>query len=112
MKNILVQIVPTGVGAEIGGYVGDATPSTNLLGSAVDNIIVHPNVVNGVLLNAADHNAVYVEGYMLDKFLQGEIGLRPVRSNKIGVILDIGAKDKESIDLAIDTIEAVRTKKQ
>ncbi|MBN1644895.1 DUF3326 domain-containing protein [Candidatus Woesearchaeota archaeon] len=111
MKNILIQIVPTGVGAEIGGYVGDATPSTNLLGSTVDNIIVHPNVVNGVLLNAADHNAIYVEGYMLDKFLQGEIGLRPVRSNKIGVILDIGAKDKESIDLAIDTIEAIRTNK-
>ena len=111
MKNVIIQIVPTGVGAAIGGYVGDATPSTNLLGSTVDNIIVHPNVVNGVLLNCADHNAIYVEGYMLDKFLQGEIGLRPVRSNKVGVILDIGAKDKESIDLAIDTIEAIRTNK-
>jgi len=111
MKNVLVQIVPTGVKAEIGGYVGDATPSTNLLGSTVESIIVHPNVVNGVLLNCADHNATYVEGYMLDKFLQGEIALRPVRSNKVGVILDIGAKDKESIDLALDTIETIRANK-
>ena len=35
----VVQIVPTGVRCEIGGFVGDACPATNLLASAADVLI-------------------------------------------------------------------------
>lgn len=107
---IAVNIVPTGIGAEIGGYVGDATPVTNLLASVCDCLITHPNVVNGVLLNCARENILYTEGFLLDQLFLGNIGLRPIKSNKIGVILD-KLPEKKSINLAINTIEAIRTNK-
>ena len=34
-----VMIVPTGIGAEIGGHAGDATPSARLLASVCDTLI-------------------------------------------------------------------------
>lgn len=39
-----VMIVPTGVGAAIGGYAGDALPVARALASVVDCLISHPNV--------------------------------------------------------------------
>ena len=36
---VAVSIIPTGVRAEIGGFAGDATPSTNLLASACDYLV-------------------------------------------------------------------------
>jgi hypothetical protein len=33
-------------------------------------------------------NALYVEGYALDRFAAGEWGLQPVRQNRVGLILD------------------------
>ncbi|WP_353737299.1 DUF3326 domain-containing protein [Moorena sp. SIO3B2] len=38
-------MIPTGVRAEIGGFAGDATPSTNLLASACDYLVTNPNAV-------------------------------------------------------------------
>lgn len=38
------MIVPTGVGAAIGGYAGDALPVARALSSVVDCLISHPNV--------------------------------------------------------------------
>lgn len=40
-----VMIVPTGVGAAIGGYAGDALPVARALASVVDCLISHPNVI-------------------------------------------------------------------
>lgn len=40
-----VMIVPTGVGAAIGGYAGDALPVARALASVVDCLITHPNVI-------------------------------------------------------------------
>jgi len=105
----IVQVVPTGVGARIGGFVGDATPATNLLASIADRVITHPNVINGVELYLAKPNVLYVEGYTLDRFFLGEIALREVRANKIGVIMDSGFTDKESLDIALNTIDAIET---
>lgn len=105
---IVAHVVPTGVKADIGGYVGDATPVTNMMAAVADKVISHPNVVNGVALNLARRNVLYVEGYSLDKFFKGEIGLKEVERNKIGVVLDRGMQ-KESYDLAINTINAMRT---
>ena len=42
-----VMIVPTGIGATIGGYAGDALPAARLLSCVVDRLITHPNVLNG-----------------------------------------------------------------
>ena len=42
-KFTTVLIVPTGVGAEIGGHAGDATPVASLLASVSDSLITHPN---------------------------------------------------------------------
>jgi len=92
MKFIVVHIVPTGIGASIGGYAGDATPVTNLIAGISDFVITHPNVVNAANFYCAYPNVLYVEGYMLDEFLMGNIGLKPVRKNKIGVVIDKSCK--------------------
>ena len=81
-------VVPTGIGAEIGGHAGDATPVARLLASVCDTLITHPNVVNASDLNEMPGNGLYVEGSLLSRFLMGAIGLRRVRSNRVLVIID------------------------
>ncbi len=83
-----VLVVPTGIGAEIGGHAGDATPVARLLASVCDTLITHPNVVNASDLNEMPANGLYVEGSLLSRFLMGAIGLRKVRSNRVLVIID------------------------
>ncbi|MBD2595963.1 DUF3326 domain-containing protein [Nostoc spongiaeforme FACHB-130] len=85
-----ILIVPTGVGAAIGGYAGDAIPVARTLAQVCDRLITHPNVLNGASLYWNIPNAFYVEGYGLDKFASGNWGLRPVRNNKVGLLLDQG----------------------
>jgi len=85
-----VLIVPTGIGAAIGGYAGDALPVARALAEVVDRLITHPNVLNGAQLYWNLPNALYVEGYGLDQFAAGRWGLRPVQQNRIGLILDQG----------------------
>lgn len=58
----VVLIVPTGIGAEIGGHAGDAGPVARMLAEASDTLILHPNVVNASDLNELPLNALYVEG--------------------------------------------------
>jgi len=105
---VVAHVIPTGVKASIGGFVGDATPATNVIAAIADKVISHPNVVNGVVLNLARGNVLYVEGYSLDKFFRGEIELKEVENNRIGVVLDKGI-DAEGYDLAVNTINALRT---
>lgn len=78
-----VMIIPTGIGCELGGHAGDANPVAKLLGSVSDILFVHPNVVNASDINEMPSNALYVEGSILDRFLEGEIELEPVKNNKI-----------------------------
>lgn len=85
---IVVMIVPTGVGAEIGGHAGDATPAARLLAACCDTLITHPNVLNASDINEIPENCLYVEGSMLDRFLEGERSLRRVRQNKILVAVN------------------------
>jgi hypothetical protein len=40
-----VLIVPTGVGAVIGGFAGDALPVARALAAVSDCVISHPNVI-------------------------------------------------------------------
>ncbi len=83
-----VLIVPTGIGARIGGYAGDALPVARAIASVVDCLITHPNVLNGANLYWSDPKIQYVEGYALDQFARGNWHLRPTCGNRIGVILD------------------------
>ena len=83
-----VMIVPTGIGAEIGGHAGDANPAAKLIASCCDKLITHPNVVNASDINEMTENTLYVEGSLLDRFLEGIIELEEVRSNKILVVVN------------------------
>ena len=83
-------IIPTGIGCEVGGYAGDAIPSARLLAAASGCLITHPNVMNGASLYWNDKRIHYVEGFSIDQFACGEILLRPVRSQKVGVLFDAG----------------------
>ena len=84
----VVLIVPTGVGAAIGGYAGDALPVARAIAQVSDRLITHPNVLNGAQLYWPLENTYYVEGYGLDRFAAREWGLSPVRQNKVGLLLD------------------------
>jgi hypothetical protein len=83
-----VFIVPTGIGAAIGGDAGDATPAFKLIASISDIAITHPNVVNASDINEMPDNTWYVEGSILDRFLEGKIRLKKPRSNKILLVVN------------------------
>ena len=103
----VVFLVPTGIGAEIGGHAGDATPAAQLLASGCDHLITHPNVVNASDINEIPANAFYVEGSVICRFLMGTAGLKPVRANRVLVVVD--AQSDEMIEnLALNTVEATR----
>ena len=84
----VVMIIPTGIRCEIGGHAGDATPAARLLGSVCNKLILHPNVVNASDVNEMPENALYVEGSILDRFLEGKIELKEVKQNKILVVVN------------------------
>ncbi len=81
-------IIPTGIGASIGGYAGDALPVLRSIASLADCVITHPNVMNGASMYWNLPNVLYVEGYGLDQFAAGQWGLSPVHQNRIGILFD------------------------
>jgi len=83
-------IIPAGIGCRVGGYAGDAIPAARLLASASECLITHPNVMNGGSLYWPDTRIQYVEGYSLNLFAAGEVFLKPVRQQKVGLLLDSG----------------------
>jgi Protein of unknown function (DUF3326) len=120
MPFTVALIIPTGIGASIGGYAGDALPVARAVASICDRLITHPNVLNGAQLYWPISNAMYVEGYGLDQFAAGHWGLRPVHSNRIGLILDraiepdlrirhLQAADAARATLGLNIINAVLT---
>ncbi len=98
-----VFLVPTGIGAEIGGHAGDSTPAARVLAEACDKLITHPNVVNASDLNEMPENALYVEGSAITRLMMGTAALQRVRSNRVLVIMD--AHEIEMF--ANDTVNAV-----
>ena len=89
-----VLIIPTGIGASIGGYAGDGLPVAKAMAQVCDRVITHPNVMNGASLYWNTNNIDYVEGYALDQFANRQWGLTSVVQNKIGLILDAGIEDE------------------
>ncbi len=103
-----VLLVPTGVGAEIGGHAGDAMPVAALLASVCDTLVTHPNVVNASDVIEMPANCLYVEGSVIARLLQGQLGLQRVRNNRLLVVL--GPHDDELfVHAAINSINAART---
>lgn len=83
-------VIPTGIGCALGGYAGDGLPAARLLAAASGCLITHPNVMNGAALYWSDPRVHYVEGSSLDRFAAGELLLRPVRRQRVGLLLDAG----------------------
>jgi len=92
----IVMIIPTGIGCEIGGHCGDGGAAARLLASCCDNLILHPNVVNASDINEMPENCMYVEGSQLDRFLNGELCLEKVLSNKL--LIAVNKADYQSIN--------------
>jgi len=87
-KFTTVLLIPTGIGAEIGGHCGDGNSIARLLATASDVLITHPNVVNASDINEMTENTEYVEGSILSRFLLGRVGLQKVKSNKVLMLMD------------------------
>ncbi len=100
-------IIPTGIGASIGGYAGDASPYINLL-SKVCPIITNTNSVNAAVFSGINSNIFYTEGFAIDAFFKEEIAFRPSKFNKIGVIFDKAIPEKV-LNVHINTINAVKS---
>ena len=98
-------IVPTGIGASIGGFAGDASPYAKKF-NKISKLIVNPNVVNAGGFSGIDSNMLYLEGYSLDEFFKGKIGLKESSNNKIGIIIDKALPD-DVLNVHINTINAV-----
>ena len=101
-------LVPTGIGCEIGGHAGDATPSLNLISQSCDKVITHPNVVNASDINEMPNNALYVEGHHITDLIMGNISLGLVRSNNVLVLIDNNSARKKFVDLAINSVNGAR----
>ena len=84
----VVMIIPTGIGCEIGGHAGDANPAAKLIGACCNKLILHPNVVNASDINEMPPNALYVEGSILDRFLEGDIELKEINRNRVLVVVN------------------------
>jgi len=104
----VVFMVPTGIGAAIGGYAGDALPVVRAIAQISDQVITHPNVLNGAQLYWSLPNVFYVEGYGLDQFAAKRWGLRPVHQNRVGLILDQGIEPDLQLR-HLQAAEAVKT---
>ncbi len=101
-----VFLVPTGVGAEIGGHAGDAAPVARMLASVCDALITHPNVVNASDINEIPDSALYVEGSVICRFLMGTIGLQEVRANRVLVVID--DHQEFFVNAAVNAVSAAR----
>lgn len=100
-------IVPTGIGASIGGYAGDAGAYARKF-AQYTNLIVNPNVVNAGGFSAITDSMLYVEGYSLDEFFKGKINLVPSKDNKIGIVYDKSISH-DVLNIHINTQNAVKT---
>lgn len=100
-------IIPTGVGASIGGFAGDASKWARKLAEQY-NLIVNPNTVNAACFSGITENMLYTEGFTLDEFFKGNLRLLPSINNRIGVVFDISIPTNV-LNVHINTINAVKT---
>ncbi len=109
MKPVVALSIPTGVGANIGGYAGDFGYIARKF-SKYFHCIVNPNAVNGGILSAINNDMSYLEGYLFDEFFKGNIALAPLKpyeTNKIGVIFDCDIP-KNILNVHLNTLNALK----
>lgn len=104
---IALMIVPTGIGASIGGYAGDASTYAQKTAKHIP-LIVNPNIVNAAVFSGITDNMLYVEGWCIEQLLKGNIGLVPSKNNKIGVIFDKSIPEN-ILNVHLNTLNAVKT---
>ena len=102
-----VMIVPTGIGAEIGGHAGDAGPVARMMASACDTLITHPNVANASDIYELPENGLYVEGSVISNLLMGTMGLQKVRANRVMLVMEKN-RDSGINDWTINSVSAAR----
>ena len=100
------MIVPTGIGASIGGFAGDASQYAKKIANEF-GLIINPNVVNAACFSGITNNMLYVEGWGISQFVKGNLKLMPSKNNKIGVIFD-KAIPKDILNIHINTINAMK----
>ena len=108
MKPVIAISIPTGIGADIGGYAGDFGYIARKFSRSFYTII-NPNAVNGGILSAINYDMGYLEGYLFDEFFKGTISItpkKPYEQNKIGVIFDCDIK-KEILNIHLNTLSAL-----
>ena len=106
-KPLIAFVVPTGIGASVGGFAGDASHVARNFAKDF-NVIVNPNVVNAACFSGITDNMLYVEGWTLSQFIKGNLRLLPSSNNKVGVIFDKGIS-QGILNVHINTINAVKT---
>ena len=109
MKPIVAISIPTGIGADIGGYAGDFGYLAREF-SKYFYCIINPNAVNGGILSAINYDMGYLEGYLFDAFFKGDISITPkerYQTNKIGVIFDCAIKEN-ILNVHLNTLSALK----
>ncbi len=106
-KPLVAFVVPTGIGACVGGFAGDASLAAKMFCEDC-SVIVNPNVVNAACFSGISDGMLYTEGYVLSRFFKGELGLIPSSNNRIGVIFD-KAISKKLLNVHLNTVNAVKT---
>jgi hypothetical protein len=105
-KSVVVSIIPTGIGCDLGGYAGDAAPATNLLAATADYLVTNPNAVNASSFISMAGNLLYTEGLCIDLFMKGLVDLHVPHGNKIGLIIE--KTSPENLDIIFNVVNAVR----
>ncbi len=108
-KDVIAISLPTGIGADIGGYAGDFGYVARKF-SKYFHLIINPNAVNGGILSAINYDMSYLEGYLFDDFFKKNISItpkRPYEENKIGVIFDCSMPENIR-NIHINTINALK----
>lgn len=99
--------LPTGIGAQTGGFAGDIGHIVREY-SRYFKVIVNPNAVNGGILSAINQNMYYLEGYAFDELLCAKLNIKPVqKQNKIGVLFDLSIP-QDVLNVHLNTISAAR----
>lgn len=106
-SEIFAFIVPTGIGASIGGYAGDASQWARKF-AKIRPTIVNANVVNAACFSGINENILYSEGWGINELFTDNLGFTPSKNNKIGVIFDKSIP-KDVLNIHINTINAVKT---
>jgi hypothetical protein len=102
-------VIPTGVGATVGGYIGDAGPVAQVLETVADTVIIHPNVVNAADFYSGGHRSLYVDGLTLDRFFSGSVRLAKSTKSRIGLVMDSFTPEMQSQLLnAANALRAVK----